>query len=330
VLQCSYLIFLLSFLSGCAPMLTRAEYIWGAYPAKGDYLYVIRHESELQEDVVPIMERSAPRLVSERFEVVAVNLTGDTSPEVVSLDKTIPASAPAPADYDFVLIDDEGNAELWGRTALSDRLRAAGKISCQGTLQYDEQDSRVVYYVCDDHSVAYRFAFPYRDGCEISLDTKQQPNQTEVDDYRFWSVAGQDAAYVTLGWGFLYRVELCSDRPAEALDRFTAPEHKNWGVPGNLPSWPDVSALPYRLIGMADGMRLYQSSSVQEHAVVLVSEADQPRTYVMPPEIAGIEGRYLPQSERVIWNVMDAERHVHVLHSLQLSTGRFSKAELPF
>lgn len=311
-------------------MLTRTEYQWGSYATKAQDLYVIRRVAELREDAAPIPERSAPHLVSERYEVVAADLTGQSEPRPVEFRK-IPPDAPMPADYEYVGFDDAGQVELWGREALAQRLRSAGSISCPGSVQYDEQDARVLYYRCDDEGVAYRFEPPYRQACAIRLGPHGGIPHSLSDDFRFRSTAGEQVAFVAVGWGFLYQVDLCGAGGARQLDRYAAPDQAISRAPRAEPVWADVKRLPHRLLGIADGMRVYQVTEGSEQAVVVVAGDGAMRRHRLPREMSEAgDGRYLAQGRLVVWNVMDPQAHIHVLHSLNLASGAFHRTEIPF
>jgi hypothetical protein len=311
-------------------MLTRSEYVWGSYATKAQDLYVIRRVAELREDAVPIPERSAPHVVSERYEVVVADLAGKSDLKPVEFRK-IPPEAQVPADYEYVAFDETGQIELWGRQALSQRLKSVANIACSGSVQYDEQDSRVLYYRCDDEDVAYRFEPPYRQACAIRLGPQGGIPYPGSDDYRFRSTAGQQVAFITVGWGFLYEVDLCRDGVARELDRFARPDQAISPAPKSMPKWADVNQLPHRLLGIAEGMRLYQVAQGASQSVVEVAADGTMRRYSMPEELSQVgEGKYLAQGGFVIWNVMDEQAHLHVLHSLNLASGVFNKTEIPF
>jgi len=311
-------------------MLTRSEYLWGSYATKAQDLYVIRRVAELREDAVPIPERSAPHVVSERYEVVVADLTGKSDLKPAEFRK-IPPEAQVPSDYEYVAFGEAGQIELWGREALSQRLKSAANITCSGSVQYDEQDSRVLYYRCDGEDVAYRFEPPYRQACAIRLGPQGGIPHPASSDYRFLSTAGQPVAFVAVGWGFLYEVDLCRDAVARELDRFARPDQAISSAPKSTPKWADVKHMPHRLLGIAAGVRLYQVTEGANQAVVVVAADGAMRRYSMPGELSQVgEGRYLAEGGFVIWNVMDEQSHLHVLHSLDLASGVFNKTEIRF
>lgn len=314
---------------GCAPMLTRAEYLWGSYATRRQDLYVIRRVAEFREDRLPFPEEAPPKLISEQYEVLVADLRGKTIKPAEQ--KMIPPVASLPADYEHVAFDEMGRVELWGKEALSQQLRSAGNITCRGSVQYDEQDSRVLYYRCDDEPMAYRFESLTGPACPIRLGPAGKIQRPLSDEYRFWSVAGQRVAFISVGWGFLYEIDLCGDQPAREIDRFTSPDRRDWAEPSkSQPEWLKVKSLPYRLIGMGEGVRLYQIHEGSAEAVVMVNADGTTRRFPLPGELNNtFDGRYLAQDGYVIWNVMDERLHRHTVHSLDLSSGRFGKTELP-
>lgn len=329
-LKRTVLAMVLGLLAGCTPMLTRSEYLWGAYATKADDLYVIRHVAELREDALPIPERSAPHLVSERFEVVIADLTGQSTVRPVEF-RMIPPDMPPPADYGYVALDEDGTVELWGKEALSRHLKSAGKIACSGSVQYDEQDARVLYYRCDDEGLAYRFEPPYQEACVIRLGPQGGIPHAATDDYQFRSVAGQKVAYVTVGWGFLYEVDLCRDAPARELNRFARPDEALAQRSKSLPTWAEVNRLPHRLLGISETSRIYQVQQGADEEVVTVAADGTTKRYPIPGELAHLgEGRYLAQSGLIVWNTMDEQAHLHILHALNLASGVLTKTEIPF
>jgi len=324
------LVFVLCPLVGCATMSTRVEYRWGSYSTRDQNLYVIRRVASLQGDALPVPERSAPHVVSERFDVLVADLTGTSGLQPVKF-RMLPPEASAPADYEYVGFDREGHAELWERNALAARLRSAGNISCSGSVQYDEQDARVLYYRCDHEGMAYRFEPPYQQACAVRLGAAGGMEHPLSSDYRFWSTAGQPVAFISVGWGFLYRIDLCRDQAAKALDRFAEPDQAMSDAPANPPKWSEVQQLRHRLIGIAEGMRLYQVAGSSGDAVLMMSADGAARRYPLPAGLSKAGGgRYLAQGGFVVWNVMDAVAHRHIIHSLDLNSGRFSRTEIPF
>jgi hypothetical protein len=305
----------------------KTDYVWNSYSSQGDTLYAVKITSLMGSHGLPTPEWSTPKVLRQGFDVVAVDLRGIDKIRPAKNYSMVPAGPADPSGYEYVETDAAGAVRLWGRETLWKRLVEAGKISCEHghftDVEYDSQDSRILYVYCFKQEVAYRFEPPYDHACAIRIGPSvgMSGDSTRAT---FYSILGQSKAFMRVGSG-LYEFDACSNKVAAKIE-----------APGILA--PDATVRAKRaallnLIGIAADLRIYQAVRPDGGMDAVVEKTGQPiRRFALPAEIPQeqrVVGIYLARSNFVVWIALHPRVMQQNIFSLDLTTGKFRKTSVP-
>jgi predicted Fe-S protein YdhL (DUF1289 family) len=286
--------------------------MWGRLASDEQYLYLVRTTERVRDDWLPFPERHAPKPVDETFEVFAIDLRNGgeaRSTGVRRRETEVPSSA---QEFDFIELSPQGAPHVVSRTEIAARLRADAAIDCAGALKYDEQDSRVLYFYCEDGATTYRLEPPYRSADKISHAAAAGLTSRSYD-CTFASRLGDDRVFIR-GVG----------RDLFELSR----------APGSVAvPVPAESAVRGReLVGIASNLRIHETKDGSGALSLVLSEPDKAdRVFVLPAEMGAyrsVTRGYLSRNDMVVWLLTD-DYDAHVVLSLDLRSGRITRSVLP-
>lgn len=267
--------------------------------------------------------------MEREYHVVAIDLTGEKKNPVSSIHRLQPAH-PVGEDhlnqafgyYEYIELENGTLPVLWGNKELKDRLLQAEGVDCSKSeirnILYDHQDSRVLYLYCKRKEIAYRIELPSMNAVAIPLGAVAGLPSDDMPG--FFSAPGQKKIFVNVNRG-AYEIEVGSNNKATKIENI---EYDSYG-----PKRRSAKSL----IGVADGLRIYQLTQLQEKTAQLSIEYDQqaPRVYSLPAVFAtkgANQAVYLPRNNLVLWEVMGEVAHKTVIYSLSLDSGAMRRAEV--
>jgi hypothetical protein len=304
-------------------------YKWDSVTVDGDSLYVMKMDVYYAPNI-PIPERGADVVLKKDYEVVKLDLTGKKHRLLSTKYHLVPkrpindeSLADVAGYYEYIEVDDKGQTILWGTPELKQRLLKVIPAGCSadefGHVEYDKQDSRVLYLYCQRMDTAYRVELPEMNVVAIPFGRPYDPNSFNSSP-RFYSMRGQKTVFVDVA-GAMYELntdDLTTRKKMEMV------ESGNW----NADTRSDKS-----LIGVAQGLRIYQVKQTQTNAAQLSIEYQgQPaRVYPLPNAIAHMFGPaiYLPRSNLVLWNAWDENPDNYVIFTFNIETGVMRQAYIP-
>lgn len=306
----------------------KTEYRWRSYSVAGDMLYAVKTVSTNAINI-PIPERGATKVLEKDYQIVAFDLTG-TKKKPVPVKHRLQPEHPIGKDhlqqafgyYEYIELNVNAPPILWGQKELKERLLQAGRIDCAasdiGDVIYDRQDSRVLYLYCDRKSTAYRFELPSMAATVIPLgEAAGLPLDSEPG---FFSTLGQKKVFVRVERK-TYELEIGTKDKARKIEK----------IEDNLYGPEDRSARS--LIGVADGLRIYQLTQFKEKTAQLSVEYDHqaPRIFPLPPAIVtsiDVKAMYLSRNNLVLWEVYGEIMGKVVIYTLNLESGAVHRAEV--
>jgi hypothetical protein len=300
--------------------------MWGAFASQGTTIYLTKFTQQEQYESIPVPEKSSPATTAQIIEVMSLEVAAGTSPRLVGIRRHIREPFTSPGAYDDVELDENGKVSLLSRNEIGTRLREAGSLACDGAVEYDQQDSRVRYYLCAGEGVAYRFEYPYRVADRLALGPIAGAPSRLGTSFKFSSVSGDRKVFVSVGSNRLYVLDL--DRPdaANELNRFAEPEAalELLGSEADKLLAPDTPRNS-RLIAISSTIRAHQVWRERMEAVLI--RPGQPLMRLeLPEKFAArqdVEVRYLARSDMILWIAHKPGSSYHVL-AWHLSSGKTS------
>lgn len=296
-------------------------YRWESYSIKGDALYVMKTVS-IKAINIPFPERRAAKVLEKKYQVMMIDLTGKKQkPE--SINFLLQPKKPVDKDhltdsfgyYKYIELNDNAPPVLWGNKELKDRLMQADGIACAESemqyVDYDSQDSRVFYLKCRSKDVAYRIELPSMHAVAIPLgEAAGLPSDYA---YSFYSTLGQNTVFIQNGHE-TYEVAIGSKNKAKQTET----------IETGIYSPRDRSKKS--LIGVAEGLRIYQLSQFSKKTAQLSVEYDQqvPRIFPLPMALVTCgysEARYLPRNNLMMWEVEGEIMEKKVIYTVNLHSG---------
>jgi hypothetical protein len=134
---------------------------------------------------------------------------------------------------------------------------------------------------------------------------------------------GQPKTFVQAGL-WLYEINGCSNSEATEVSEFSR---------SKMPP-PGAATPPVKdLIGISADLRIYQIAGESGGFDVVIERTGQAMQQIaLPVDILGdyaSRGIYLAKSQIVIWTVLDLKNSRHIVHSLDLISGKFRKVLFP-
>lgn len=300
--------------------LYKTEYDWPSYAIAGDTLYAFKTVSTNAFNI-PIPERGSPKVLKKDYEVVAIDLTGKKEGTVSTRHRLMP-ERPVGDDhlrssdgyYEYIELTEGATPILWGFKELKARLMQASGSTCTepefDQVLYDQQDSRVLYLHCKTKDIAYRFELTAMDVTPIPLG--EATGTTPHVRPTFFSALGQKTVFAKIN-GVMLEIPLDAKYKAKKIERvqtgFRDSEERG----------------TKSLIGIAEGLRIYQLTQLQDKTAQVSIEYDQqpPRIFPLPTAIANYiaQARYLPKNNLVMWEVMSEIKGKIVMYTLHIETG---------
>lgn len=304
---------------------TETNYFWDSYTVRGNVLYAMKVTDTLALDV-PIPEHSPRKVLAKSYKVVAIDLSGSKKnfgTVKFRLEPKKPGTIEQATRYEnyysYIEVNESGETTLVGRKELKERLMRAEGVACSagdlGDVIYDVQDSRVLYLACRRREIAYRFEPPYLSASVINLGSPLRVPPSEALD--FFSALGQKKVFVSI------------DRECYEID--TGPNElarKLESIEANSIGPSDRSAKS--LIGVADGVRIYQLTQLQKTTtqVLIEYENQPPREYALPKTLVtsiATKAVYLPQNRLILWEVKGEVIGKTVMYTLMMETGEIRR-----
>ncbi|MEO8019607.1 MAG: hypothetical protein ABI769_17490 [Pseudomonadota bacterium] len=226
--------------------------------------------------------------------------------------------------------EDGGRIQLRRGEEMANHLRQAANISCDGHLDFDLQDSRVLYFACLDRSAVYRFEPPYHSATRIVTNSENGLRFPQVGELVFASILGDKYVYAWGGRDLLFRIDLALPSKVQEFDRFATP-----GAPLELSSPQSRSAdrdsPESSLIGVAPDLRIHEVIGKATTHVVVVRPGRPDLVVDLPGEFGRsdhVTRRYVAKSQIVIWLLREA-LHGETVFAVDLATGKTMQANLP-
>ena len=300
--------------------LYKTEYDWPSYAIAGDTLYAFKTVSTNAFNI-PIPERGSPKVLKKDYEVVAIDLTGKKEGTVSTRHRLMP-ERPVGDDhlmstigyYQYIELNDTAPPVLWGRKELKARLMQVAGSACSESeirdVNFDLQDSRVLYLYCKREDIAYRFELPSMDVTPIPLG--EATGTTPHVRPTFFSALGQKTVFAEIN-GVMLEIPLDAKFKAKKIEKvqtgFRDSEERG----------------TKSLIGIAEGLHIYQLTQLQAKTAQVSIEYDQqpPRIFPLPTAIVNFtaQARYLPKNNLVMWEVMGEIKGEIVMYTLHIETG---------
>ncbi|WP_374518301.1 hypothetical protein [Undibacterium squillarum] len=301
--------------------LYKTEYDWPSYAIAGDTLYSVKTASTNAFNI-PIPERGSTEVLRKDYKVVAIDLTGKKEETVSTRHRLIP-ERPVGDDhlmstigyYEYIELNDAAPPVLWGRKELKARLMQAAGSPCTerefDQVLYDQQDSRVLYLHCETRDIAYRFELPAMEATPIPLG--EATGTTPHVRPTFFSALGQKVVFAKIN-GVMLEIPLDAKDKAKKTEKiegnFIGPERRS----------------EKSLIGIAEGLRIYQLTQLQANTAQVSIEYDQQplRIFSLPTAIVNCiaaKATYLPKNKLVMWEVRGEIKGKVVMYTLHIETG---------
>lgn len=225
--------------------------------------------------------------------------------------------------YEYIELNDRAQATLWGKPELKERLFKGIKTDCavdeMHGVEYDGQDARVLYLYCPRTDTAYRFELPDMNVVAIPFGRPHNPESPNPCP-TFYSVRGQKAIFANVN-GVMYELN------TNALDSRKKIEMIEAGIT------TESERSEKSLIGVAQGLRIYQVKQLQTNSAQLSIEYQgQPaRVFQLPNSLVDMFGQiaYLPQSNLVFWNSWSEDRDYYIIYTLDIESGVVRRAKIP-
>lgn len=304
-----------------------SSYVRGPYYSEDAKLYFIRVDTTKVFSGISIPEHREPKAISERYYPVTIDLHGKEAVAQVNEYQLVPKSMPvASADYEYLMRAQNGSLEIWGRSALEQMLRtSAPEIHCAGTIEFDRQDPRILYYFCRKEALAYRFDKPFSRACMLRLTLLSNVAASSIDNAWFLSKWGESGTYV---WAdrSLFKIDGCSGTSAIHL--------AEWRLESATVSNDRESSTTETLVGITSDTRVTLTKrSNKTYLLFWRAGMETAMEIALPTDLAAdVNARpmYLAKDETVIWERADVVRQRWVIDSVELLSGTFHRAVLPF
>lgn len=316
-------------LTACMQRISRTGVLWGAFASHHGQLYVVQYRKTLNEDAFPIPERAAPTIVSEIYEVMSLDLRGANRWKATGVKrKSGKADSGAAFGFDYVRVGEDEKPQLLRRENTAEQLRAMASIPCNGYLEFDRQDSRVLYLLCDDYRAAYRSEPPYESATRIDLSGAPGIDYTG-GKWEFSSTLGGHEVYIWAARDHLYRAKLGSTEPVQELDRFAGADGAI-ELPAGSPRHVRLPLPEFdKLIAVDPSLRIHEVARENGRLeVALIRPGQDAKRFELRDPVVDMRLtalRYLGRTGQVIW-VFSDNLTDHVVVSLDPSAGQFSKS----
>ncbi len=304
-------------------------YSMDSMTVSGDSLYLVKMDVYYAPNI-PIPERGADVVLKKDYEVVKLDLSGKkqrlSSTSYHLMPKRPPNDDSLGAGgygyYGYIELDDRAQATLWGKPELKERLFKGIKTDCavdeMHGVEYDGQDARVLYLYCPRTDTAYRFELPDMNVVAIPFGRPHNPESPNPCP-TFYSVRGQKAIFANVN-GVMYELNTNapdSRKKMEMLER----------------GFNSSKRSEKSLIGVAQGLRIYQVQQPQTNSVQLSIEyIGQPaRLFPLPTAMVDMFGPvvYLPQSNLVFWDSWFEDQDYHIIYTFNIETSVMRRAKIP-
>lgn len=304
-------------------------YSMDSMTVSGDSLYLVKMDVYYAPNI-PIPERGGDVVLKKDYEVVKLDLSGKKQRLSSTSYQLMPKRPPnddslsqAGGYYGYIELNDKAQATLWGKPELKERLFKGIKTDCAveefDDVAYDGQDARVLYLYCPRTDTAYRFELPEMNVVAIPFGRAHNPESPNHCP-TFYSVRGQKAIFADVN-GVMYELN------TDALDSRKKMEMLEQGI--MISSQRSKKSL----IGVAQGLRIYQVQQSQTNSVQLSIEYQgQPaRLFPLPNALVDMFGPvvYLPQSNLVFWDSWFEDKDYHIIYTFNIETSIMRRAKIP-
>jgi hypothetical protein len=289
---------------------TSVSLSWGNFVSRGAKFYLIERTTHFESRGLPIPERPPERVISSSWRMIEFDLEGGGHSR--NLGDAI-QNGPQGPDFEYVFLDSKGNPTTQSSAEVEATLKKALPQSCEGKMRDNPQDWRVMYYLCIDQDVVYRFDYPFDKAIPILLgDAGGMPGEINYD---LFSVAGDPRTFARSYTDKVYEIDL------------TARENEGTRAV-RLDLSPEAAE---SLLGISSTVRIFQVRNDEKSLVIRVERAGQePKNLeYKTPVVNGSmrNGRYVAASERVLWFYISAA-DIEPILSLDLRTDEFQLSRL--